>query len=634
VIQDHLRERRVAWERDRFAIERALLAEGGDHVAKAAREVEDTRQARARRPVDSAMPDSAIRELAGLRAEHLGEWLDGIAEPMTTQALLLRLCDKVEGLDARPGAFAFTGGRPEGDQLRGFMARARCPLWWRRQLRRAVVRLRESEACQRGEVSGVARYVGGQRRAPQPYVTNDTLARHRERKASNEAMMQATELENEAGQVFTLAELAATSTANKSIRRGELMTRIQGCERLAEQAGHRGVFLTLTAPSRFHPVLRKGGKKNPKHGGETPREAHQWLCRTWARARSALARAGVNVYGFRVAEPHHDGCAHWHALLWVESQAADAALRMILKREWLKQDGDEPGAAQHRVKAVTMRPGGAAGYVAKYIAKNIDDTGAVGDEGHRDDDFEGPGQLDAFGGNHQRVEAWASCWGIRQFQAIGQPPVTVWRELRRVDEAAQAGATPRMRQAFDSVNRQGERRADWAAYVLAQGGLMMGRQYLIEVHREAIERVGRYETAEQPYPLGVRDRTQGPDPITHLSARQEWKPRERTSSKTDRLAGAVRAAANVLCVPLLADLAARAVLARPKAAQPWTRVNNCTRQGGAAYLMARLDARHLTETREPGGSTTEKDPPPCPAPLQKSPLTCAPPPRLMRLRRP
>jgi hypothetical protein len=626
---------RVAWARRSLEIETALLAVGpmrpGGHHAEAARQVAATHVQRSTRPVDSAMPDSVIRELAALRAEFVGEWLDGIAEPMTTHALLLRLCEVVEGLNARPGAFAFTSGRPEGDQLRSFMARARCPLWWRRQLRRAVVRLRETEANRRGEVSGVSRYVNGVRQAPQPYVTDDTLARHRERKASNAAMLEATELENEAGQVFTLAELAASSTANKAIRRGELMTRIQGCEALAVQSGHRGVFLTLTAPSRFHPVIRKGGKKNPKHSaavlagqGVTPRDSHLWLCKQWARARSALARAGVKVYGFRVAEPHHDGCAHWHALLWVESIAADAALRMILKRQWLKEDGDEIGASEHRVKAVTMRPGGAAGYVAKYIAKNIDDTGAVEAEGHRDDEFDGPGQLDAFGGNHQRVEAWAAAASIRQFQAIGQPPVTVWRELRRVPEDRQGNATPRLRQAFEAVNRKAERRADWAAYVTAQGGLMMGRQYLIEVHREAIERAGRYETVERPFPLGVRDRTlTAEQSITHLSNRQEWKPRERTRGKAERMAGAVKAAAAVLGVELLADMAqrvARVSLSKGEARAARTRVNNCTRQGGARFLMGAGLVGVMRENREPGGSTTEKDPPPCPAQSPKSPV--------------
>jgi len=83
-----------------------------------------------------------------------------------------------------------------------------------------------------------------------------------------------------------------------------------------------------------------------------------------------------------------------------------------------------------------MTQGGAAGYMVKYVAKNV--VGAPLGEDWQQLDAPGGHQLDMFNvdtgavSGAQRVEAWAALWGIRQFQAIGQPPVTVWREMRRV----------------------------------------------------------------------------------------------------------------------------------------------------------------------------------------------------------
>lgn len=566
--------------------------EARDHAGKALREVAEVRQIAGMRPVHARMPDVEIRMLADRRVEVMRNRIDAIAGPTDARGLLSWLNAEVHALDARADAFAFEGERPEADQLRGFMERAKCAMWWRRQLRRAVVRLRETEAVRAGEVCATKRT---------PYVTHDTLTRHRERTAANRAMMEATELENAAGQVYSLADLAAKSPGSKPIRRGELMTRIAGCEALAATSAHRGVFLTLTAPSRFHSTLRHGGK-NPKHEGATPRDAHEWLCGTWAKARARLARIGVKFYGFRVAEPHHDGCPHWHALLWCEPGQL-WRLVLNLRRWWLKDSGDEAGARQHRVKAVLMRAGGAAGYIAKYIAKNIDDTGI---DGHRDEAFDGPGQMDLDGGNASRVEAWASAWGIRQFQPIGQPPVTVWRELRRIGDTDQAGATARLGTAFEAVNRKGTRKASWALYVLAQGGLMKGRDYLLRIATETLKREGRYETTEQPRPVGVYD-VSARD-TWHLSNRAEWKPRGAWSSRV-----------NGPTTPGGADSAS----ATPgRAVHPWTRVNNCTR---ATVIDGRIIGRAdrfktWAQLIEPGGSHHQplKENSPCPVPPPNS----------------
>lgn len=569
--------------------QRARLAAQRRHVesrkARAVREVAQTRAERATRPVHGRTTDAECRELATLRAEVMADRIDGIAQAMGSDALRDWLCSQVEGLGADARAFRAVR-HPDSDTLRSYMERARCPLWWRRQLKRAAVRMREAEGVRTGEVS---------RKARQPYVTNDTNERMRARRAGNAAMLEATELENEDGQVMTLAELAATSTANPAIRRGELMTRIAGCEKLADGLGHRGVFLTLTAPSRFH----SQGGENPRYEGATPRDSHAWLCATWAKARARLQRIGVRCYGFRVAEPHADGCAHWHALLWTEPGQL-WRLVLNLRRWWLKDSGLEPGARAHRLKAVLMQPGGAAGYCAKYVAKNIDDVGAVAIEGHRDESAEGR-QVPLIDGTAARVQAWASAWGIRQFQAIGQPPVTVWRELRRVDEANQAGAGRHAAMAFQAVNRQGERRADWALYVVAQGGLMRGREYLVRVATELREKVGRYETAEKECPVGVLDVT-APGQV-HPSNRREWKPR-----------GAWGARANSWELKRAGN-GGGATHAYP-AVHPWTRVNNCTRRGGPAFLMRAGLVGVLNQNRGVRTMKEQKCPIPEPPPMR------------------
>jgi hypothetical protein len=453
--------------------------------------------------------------------------------------------------------------------LKGMGARVCCQYWWRRALRKMVARKCERGAMALGLVSKPARA---------PYASDKAVWRRIDQNARNLEAMKSTIFENDEGYRRSLADLSAASVSNKAIRRGELMTRIRGCEQIANELGHLGLFGTLTAPSRFHCTLRHG-QRNPNFDGSTPRESQAWHCDKWAKARAKLARMGIRLYGFRVAEPHHDGCTHWHMLIW--SDGPLERVREVLRAYWLSDAGDEKGAQKYRVAFKEMEEGGAASYIAKYISKNIDDHGI---ENHRDDYAEGEIAPDLIGDIEikpaMRVEAWASTWGIRQFQPLGQPPVTVWRELRRIKEkeARAAGVNGLVHKAWLAAQRVGGVLADWARYVKAQGGVMLGRASRIVMASEMRQVEGLYGVADRRFPLGVSLNVRG--------ARVIWSER--------RLWTAVE--------PRESDFAA----AKPA---PRTRVNNCTPEANGSERGRREASAVEAFLRGAEGPTETKEPP-------------------------
>lgn len=472
------------------------------------------------------------------------------------------------------------------------MARMCCPLWWRRKLRRHHGRTVEAAAIRLGYVN----------KARDLYCSDETLSRRIQQNRRNALALESTIARNELGQEYTLAELAAKGPGNKAIRRAELMTRIAGFERIARDCGHAGLFMTITCPSRFHKWRTVGGWKvipNPSYDPETdPAIAQKYLAQVWARIRAALARQGITLYGFRIAEPQHDGTPHWHFLVF-HRQEDEAAVRAAVVLHALRESPDEPGAHRHRVdfKAIDWSKGSAAGYIAKYVAKNIDGY-KVGNDLHGQPSME----------TSARVEAWASTWGIRQFQQVGGPPVGVWRELRRIEHVP-IGAPQHLHAAHRAVNKMAAleghevKSVAWDHYCKAQGGVFCGRGALIKLAMVTPEALGRYGDPATPRPIGVETEGVESVPVAWMPGNFFQRMVHWTVESTRHVWEIVTRTARAVHGRVF-----NAEQAQP--AQPWTCVNNCTEgeenghTNGAGEARGSQNGLRERESADPGTGGT------------------------------
>lgn len=295
--------------------------------------------------------------------------------------------------------------------------------WWGKRLR--VKDWREYEARQI-RMGMVTRYV------------SDGIAQVRtwHRQQTRELLQRIYAVKDDGATFLTLAELAEKSVSNPIIRRAEMITRAKGLATWRRAQGFTWTFVTLTAPSAYHRMTTRGGghAHNPRWNGSTPRDTQQYLCAVWARIRAKLAREGIDWSGLRTVEPHSDGTPHWHLCLWCHPADLEA-IKDTVRHYALAEASHEPGAQQHRATFEDWRPADGdmvdrcIAYLIAYVSKNLDGRAGIEATDSRD------GHTVDLGDSVEaaaRVEAWATTWGIRQFQEIGGGPVTAWRELRRL----------------------------------------------------------------------------------------------------------------------------------------------------------------------------------------------------------
>lgn len=370
-----------------------------------------------------------------------------------------------------PGWEAYCNESLEAEDALRAVARLQSEKWWSGKLKRAHDRWREHLMIATGYVSKHA----------SPKCSEPCLKEWAAQKKANFEYLSAMELEDQdTGERSSLLDKVMSSTANPKIARLELTTRAAGFQEIADEMGLVGMFYTLTAPSKCHAMHIASGKRNDKYRNADPRATQKYLCKVWARTRAAWKRRGIRTFGFRTAEPHHDSTPHWHLVLWFRPEDVEEATE-VFRMHALKEDGNEPGADKYRFKAERedKSRGRAIGYIVKYISKNIDGYGM---DGEVDKETGNPIKEEA-----RRVRAWASRWGIRQFQQIGGAPVTTWRELRRLGsrELVLHPEIEPVRAAADG--------ASWQDYVQLQGGAFVERDQLkIRLHYSTTENSNDY----------------------------------------------------------------------------------------------------------------------------------------------
>ena len=332
--------------------------------------------------------------------------------------------------------------------------------WWEKQLRSKQRLWREALMIACGYVS----------RATSPYASKNAIRDVVSRRLSAINYLKQCQLENvESGETLNLLETVLASISNPKLRRMELMTLIAGIEDVADQQRDCGLFITLTTPSKYHPLKTTGAGSSPIFNQKwdqhafTPKDAQRYLVAVWAKIRTTFKDRNLKVYGVRVVEPHHDGTPHWHMMLFTPA-AQQQKVTEVMRRYALEEDPDEPGAAESRFNCKPLNRGGAAGYIAKYVSKNIDGYALDGEK-----DFDSGRLLTDVA---TAVTSWASTWRIPQFHAIGIPAVGAWRECRRIRHQSLYSRFDKRVEDVRSAADQG----DFAGYIQAQGGIHIPRK--------------------------------------------------------------------------------------------------------------------------------------------------------------
>ncbi|EDT3128498.1 replication endonuclease [Salmonella enterica subsp. enterica] len=360
----------------------------------------------------------------------------------------------------------FTGKKLTLEQLKIAISKMLSVRFWSRHFRTFTRRWREHLYIAVGDV-----------RRQRSVICSPQWVQHwlASRKRGREIMAETDLEDEETGETLPLLSAVDASVSNNEKRRAEMLTRVKGLEELAaldhmsQDSDYVALFFTWTAPQQYHAWLETG-RRNRKWNGASPRETQRYFTRTFKNFSTALTRRAIHIFGMHVTESHHDGTPHWHGILFVRREQ-EATLRDVFEGYANAENcsahrpGKPPEQSQLMIKPVDKRMGSLTAYITKHICRNLEGCAPGG----RDKETGRPWTELA-----RHSAAWASLWGIKQFQFTGGPPVSVWRELRKLSDQKQADSVS---PAFGELHHAA-RAGDWAEYTRLQGGLPAARKNL------------------------------------------------------------------------------------------------------------------------------------------------------------
>lgn len=358
-------------------------------------------------------------------------------------------------------AASLLGAPIPGNSESSQYARTCCAKFWRRALSSRIARAREQLFLRMALVGDKC----------EPYVSHMSADVRERQLKQQEIWMKNTVVvpsrskpnsgqSNIAGEPLCLAEIAKSNDDKFA----KLYTFVKAIDELGREAKLSSAMLTVTLEPEWHP--------NPVYGvgcwnGSSPREAHKSAGDRWQAVMRDLHGYGIRMSGFRVAEPHQDGCPHYHIWMHYRPEHESTILSVVMKyfpaklkirdpyRDaechkstdkmydsrhdlindiWRAPRNSKEGAQVELSKIDRSISSGAA-YAMKYVMKSINVSNELKQQiGEGLDKSRKPRQEDAAHENTaKRVDAYRSVWGIHQGQLFGVAKcLTIWDEFRRM----------------------------------------------------------------------------------------------------------------------------------------------------------------------------------------------------------